>query len=515
MKATNLVLLLALLHAKQSWAWGSYGHQQINRAAVKFLSRVPIGSCFSKNLVFLQRASITPDYEWKRVGKKPPTLALNQRRAINDSFEHPLHYFEVDAFVPPPVTVLAINGLPSSEFAVAFDPSKGHYPDLFVKNLARVREINPEKFTESSPNKRIRNPLQPTGREVAGANGSALWRVQQLFDLAVESLVNQSYEKAFFYMGTMGHYVGDLSQPFHGTLNFDGNYYKDAAGKWRFFNPAIENSPATGIHHTFEEAILAQAFLASTTEQERKTFSEKYAGRCEDLVRKAEREIVLTESQIKKRIQSCRSRYSKRADPLTELWPKFDATEKEVLASMPLSALTPLASENLREEVLNLTASGYPYVEALLDTFADVMREFPPKIRKIKQKPSEIEDSDELPPRRSIPVSAVRKFMNASLVGSKKTVLQFAQLRMAESAMLLARIWQTVFDEAAKKGAAPWECTELAYNTLSDERHVGAYLDFAINNYPKPAYLEAPSVRSPLTLQKVRASSPERKAASD
>ena len=88
-----------LLVSCQCWGWGSYGHEQINRAAAIVISNHPIGRWMNKNLLTVQRLAVTPDYDWKRVGLPPSDPKLVELRNLADRYEHPLHYFEVDAFL--------------------------------------------------------------------------------------------------------------------------------------------------------------------------------------------------------------------------------------------------------------------------------------------------------------------------------------------------------------------------------------------------------------------------------
>jgi hypothetical protein len=83
------------------FGWGSYGHQQINIAAIKIIQNTPVGKCFDRNKNLIQRLAITPDYEWKWLGNPPTNPITKSKKSYIDRFEHHLHYFEPDAFVEP------------------------------------------------------------------------------------------------------------------------------------------------------------------------------------------------------------------------------------------------------------------------------------------------------------------------------------------------------------------------------------------------------------------------------
>jgi hypothetical protein len=57
--------LLVALSAGKVWAWGSYGHQQINSEAINQLRSTKVGACLAKHRDLLVRLSITPDLDWK------------------------------------------------------------------------------------------------------------------------------------------------------------------------------------------------------------------------------------------------------------------------------------------------------------------------------------------------------------------------------------------------------------------------------------------------------------------
>src|SRR4051812_40532107 len=65
-KATFLGSTFAsLLITKVALGWGSYGHQQINSAALKLVQESPIARCLKSNSDLIIRLAVTPDVDWK------------------------------------------------------------------------------------------------------------------------------------------------------------------------------------------------------------------------------------------------------------------------------------------------------------------------------------------------------------------------------------------------------------------------------------------------------------------
>ncbi len=423
MKARNpalvpaLVLVSAFCVVTAVLGWGSYGHQQINNAAIKLMDPGnPLARCFLKNMSLVTRYAITPDYEWKLVGKAPDDPKLKSKKASNDRYEHPLHFFEPDAFIKDgKVTPEAIDRLPDGEYAKVFP----EYQKMRTENESHVVDMDPAK--------KLKDPKLASIEEVTG-HGTAPWRIKQLYNLGVQALKKGDTKMAMYYLGTMGHYVGDMSQPFHGSLNYDGKKY---------------SPPADGIHSVFETRILAEAAAS--------VHGKTDAG---------------------------------------NNWTTFKATEDAVVArgkAVNLALSDSLVTrDNVVRESLRLVGSGNAYVEPLLKSFSE-SRE---KNKHLKEDHS-AEDPDHSHHKAgeaahpSTPVAVVRDFMKAQvrdpLTGKPTAVLDLANDRMGDGAALLARIWESAYRQARQENPDMpdiSDCEKLAFD-----------LGFTINNYPKPDYL--------------------------
>lgn len=382
MKKASAFVLSALLAAPDLGAWGNYGHQQINVAALKLLPPGPLRDWLVRSTPAVQRLAITPDYDWKMIGRAPADPELKKKKLAVDRQEHPLHYFECDAFDPK----------------CPADLPAGDYPDVFPKYreklAARTHVAEPTRFAVMK-------------------HGTAPWRALQLHRLAVAAMKKGDFHTALLALGTMGHYMGDLSQPFHTTLNFDG---------------ALSEDPAAGIHHTFEGAILDGA---------------------------------------------ARKKKAKR-DPVTYLWNGFQATEAAVLAAARAHAAADMSSAKLVASLLGLVSSGYPSVAPLLDAFAaecakatlaspDQPHCLPP--------PPEDRHAHVRVGVRLEDAFAIRRVRDSE----KHSVMELAAIRMGASAKMLARAWETAYAEAGSPGL-PSRATSFDSLNVIDRYPAPSYL---------------------------------------
>ena len=95
-------------------AWGSFGHQHINHAAV-FALPEPMRPFFYNHIDFITEESVIPDL---------------RKYTLNDKSENPRHYIDIEGFEPVP-----FDSLPKTmkEAASKYDekiPSEDGYPSL-------------------------------------------------------------------------------------------------------------------------------------------------------------------------------------------------------------------------------------------------------------------------------------------------------------------------------------------------------------------------------------------------
>ncbi len=411
---------LVTVSLQSAFGWGSYGHQQINAGAIELIKRTNLGICMNQSRAMMVRLAITPDFEWKMLGTPPTDPALLAKKKRNDKYEHPLHYFEADAFIAPEkVSQATVAALPSDPvYADVVD----EYRQALMANLKTVQKIDPAKS--------LNDPSRAANWEVAD-HGTAPWRILQLYDLGVAELKKGNLERGFFYLGAMGHYVGDMSQPFHASLNFDGQYYDPTAG---------------GIHHTFESAILEEVAKKSGATMDR----------------------------------------------TTKLWSHFKATQTAVgTAARAQKTAFAVDRSTVLPRTFQLISTGYTSITPLLAAFSYArsgsLGGYPdedPAAIATRVNPEAAKSSlHSRPP--STPIAAVRTFLALDYQDPTKalpvqTVLDLATERMGHSSAFLAQLWVSAAREA-KKANPSLKLTACPKFTFSDAT--------AIEQYPTPKYL--------------------------
>jgi hypothetical protein len=106
--------------------------------------------------------------------------------------------------------------------------------------------------------------------------GTATWRAQQLYTLAVAAFKSGDFQSGIEYAGTMSHYIGDLSQPLHVTKNYDGQETNDKGIHGYFETENIQ---------TVDEATLVAAITQQASAMlSDKNFVQQSAGKVIDTV---------------------------------------------------------------------------------------------------------------------------------------------------------------------------------------------------------------------------------------
>ncbi|AZZ35690.1 hypothetical protein CIK05_02365 [Bdellovibrio sp. qaytius] len=212
---TTLSVVGLAFSAQNAMAWGGRGHHTICSAAVHLVQSKPLKDFLLNKPHVMGHLCNIPDIYWKG-------LTADQRKHGD-----PGHFIDVE------VLGLAIKDVPTDYKAIV------------------------EKYTGKENMEKRNSRIQSVPAEL----GSNWWRADQFYRLALkqaeevamlpapanskeEQNEDLPYNKAFYSMfvnmGLMGHFVGDNSQPFHTTSDYDG--YQSNHG---------------GIHGYYEEACVA------------------------------------------------------------------------------------------------------------------------------------------------------------------------------------------------------------------------------------------------------------------
>ncbi len=241
MKAILSVLILVTLFSQFAFAWGERGHHLAGFMAAYGVDewldnnkdRELVDNAFTERAHMMGHLNNIPDISWKGVANKE-VLKLNG----------PTHYFDPE---------------------LLFEKQSFDETTKQMHSLPHTYEELKEKFQDK------KNPF--TGEEIKLYSyvGSAPYRIQDLFDKMKKVLEcaakkseskSEKSRKTFFKMngeviqgsvfckdsityaqnllaafalgGTMGHFVADLSQPLHTTIDYDG-YVKGQGGLHAYF----------------------------------------------------------------------------------------------------------------------------------------------------------------------------------------------------------------------------------------------------------------------------------------
>jgi len=146
---------------REARAWGTWGHQHINNAAVFTLPK-EMRSFFYNHTDFITEEAVVPDL----------------RKFINnDRSEGPKHFIDLEEY----------NFTDAASMAQTMKDAKEKYPDSQLQK-----------------------------------SGSLPWQIQELYGKLVTAFKEKSKTKVLYIAGDLAHYIGDATQPLHTTSNYDG-----------------------------------------------------------------------------------------------------------------------------------------------------------------------------------------------------------------------------------------------------------------------------------------------------
>ena len=161
-RVSSIAILAVCAASQQGFAWGRLGHQMVGEVAADLSTS---GKEFwQANRIALGELANVPDSVWKTEG---------------GAAEKNTHWFHADAYVTNPAKI----------------------PALFLDYLKSVAQYSEPVIVE---------------------NGTAPWRSEQMYQLAVASFKKGDFVRGLQVTGALAHYIGDLSQPLHVSKNYDG-----------------------------------------------------------------------------------------------------------------------------------------------------------------------------------------------------------------------------------------------------------------------------------------------------
>jgi hypothetical protein len=162
-RVKKIFSVVAILSASVSlvFAWGSWGHQHINHAAV-FALPDEMRPFFYNHIDYLTEEAVGPDI---------------RKYTLNDKAEGPRHYINLEAF-----GVSTMDSLPSN-----MQQLKARYSDSVLQKA-----------------------------------GSLPWYILQMEDKLVKAFKGKRKTEILFVAADLAHYIGDANMPLHTSLNHDG-----------------------------------------------------------------------------------------------------------------------------------------------------------------------------------------------------------------------------------------------------------------------------------------------------
>lgn len=156
----GVATLLIATSVSLAFAWGSWGHKHINRAAV-FALPAGMQSFYYNHIDYITESAVTPDL---------------RRPLLNDKNEAPRHFIDIEDFKVP------ISELPKT--------SKEAYA----------------KYDSGFLNKA----------------GVLAWYIQDMTEKLTDAFRKKNKSEILFLSGELAHYVGDAHMPLHTSSNYNG-----------------------------------------------------------------------------------------------------------------------------------------------------------------------------------------------------------------------------------------------------------------------------------------------------
>lgn len=160
-KKSLLVILIFVSAISLVFAWGSWGHQHINYAAI-FGLPPQMKTFFYNHKDFITEESVVPDL---------------RKYTINDKAEFNRHYIDLEGFQG-----IAVDDMPKT-----FKDAKAKFDSKLIDSL-----------------------------------GILPWYIQDMMGKLTKAMQTNRKSEILFIAADLGHYIGDANMPLHTSLNHDG-----------------------------------------------------------------------------------------------------------------------------------------------------------------------------------------------------------------------------------------------------------------------------------------------------
>ncbi len=143
------------------FAWGTFGHQHINHAAV-FALPEEMRMFFYNHIDFITEESTVPDL---------------RKYTLRDKAENPRHFIDIEGF----------TNTPFDSFPRTMKAAAAKYDDKFLQDM-----------------------------------GILPWYIVEMMEKLTKAFKEKRKTEILFLAADLGHYIGDANMPLHTSLNHDG-----------------------------------------------------------------------------------------------------------------------------------------------------------------------------------------------------------------------------------------------------------------------------------------------------
>lgn len=174
------------------YAWGAWGHQHINRAAVFALPQ-EMRVFYYNHIDFITEESVVPDL---------------RKYTINDKAEFNRHFIDMESFDEKTI-------------------------DQFPKTMAALTARYSNDFLQK--------------------NGILPWYIQEMTDKLTKAFRERRKSDILFLSADLGHYIADSQMPLHTSVNHDGQF-TDQKGIHAFWESQLPELFGNAYHFNTGEA---------------------------------------------------------------------------------------------------------------------------------------------------------------------------------------------------------------------------------------------------------------------
>ncbi len=250
---SGMFSLVLLFQANSAFSWGERGHDLVTRVAARL-----VHESLSENPTEFGNVLLSKEHMLGHLSNVPDIVWRNGEKHVIDA-NSPTHFVDLEFLYPASKKPTGPKELPAS-----------------------VNEMRERLRRQCSDPKQACPKVKGLEKKIA-KTGTAPFRIAQLYGLLVEKLKavstmeKPSKQKAFdeklytktvnealTLAGLLSHFVADLANPHHASMNYDG-WLSGQGGIHSFFETKVVNEIDLNLDHkVFEMALKNKPFQAIT-----------------------------------------------------------------------------------------------------------------------------------------------------------------------------------------------------------------------------------------------------------